>query len=129
MKKIALCLLSIWVLSLSSVTFAVNPKKVEYKGFTYPVGKKIEKLGGYATDVIVINNTPETITISAPGVYKDYVAGNSVYRLTSNSRVSPEIILWHPAYGSFYDRFVEPHSVVSFSIQYSSSNVITVEYF
>lgn len=129
MKKIILSLCCIFLVSISQLSFASNTQ-AQYKGMAYAAGKiNLKKIGIYPTDIIIINNTPDTITLSVPGVYKDYIGGNQVYRLTNKAALSPEIVLGHYAYGSFYDEFVQPHSIISFSIQQGTANTLTVEYY
>lgn len=129
MKKIIFALCCMLVVGVSEHSFAANLPGT-YKGTAYAVGKaNLGKMGIYPTDVIVINNTPDTLTISAPGIYRDYISGNGVYRLTSNSTVSPEIILRHYAYGVVYDNYVQPHSIISFSIQQGTAHTLSVEYY
>lgn len=126
MKKIVL---SLCCLLFATLSFAKAPEAT-YKGMAYAPGHiNLGKMGIYPTDVIIINNTTDSITVSAPGVYRDYLGGNGVYRLTSTSSIAPEVILRHYAYGVVFDRFVQPHSIISFSIQSGTANTISVEYY
>lgn len=128
MKKLSLLLPCILFLISSSLAFA-RPAEVQYKGMAYANQTSLGKLGIYPTDIIIINNTPFGIRVSAPGIYKDYLGGNGVYRLTSYSAIAPEVILWNSAYGNFFDKFVRPHSIVSYSEQYDTAYTISVEYY
>lgn len=129
MKKLSLLLSCLLFIVSSSLTFA-KPAEIQYKGMAYTNGQaQLGKMGIYPTDVIVINNTPFSIRVSAPGIYKDYLPANGVYRITSYSTIAPEVILWNFDHGNFFDKFVQPHSIISYSEQYGSAVTISVEYY
>lgn len=132
-KNLLACLSLITLLFLSQFSLANTELKGKYSGFQVQptAGKAIslKKSGLYATEILVINNTPDAITIEVPytGVY-DWLNGNRVYRITSNILFpTTNVRIWHPDYG-YIDSYVSNFSIVSFSIQYGRANVITVEY-
>ena len=133
MKKVLLaCLSVIAFLSFASLSFAGTNLNGKYLGSQYqPSGKTIalKKSGYYATEILVINNTPDAITVEVPysGVY-DWLSGNRVYRITSNILFpTTNVRIWHPDFG-YLDNYVSNYAIISFSVQYGRANVISVEY-
>jgi len=132
MKKTLLACLSVILLLCSSLSFANLDLKGKYVGAHFdPAGKPIAltKNSLYATEILVINNTQDLITVEVPytDIY-DWVSSNSVYRLTSYIYFpNTNVRIWHSDYG-YIDNYVSNYSIVSFSIQYSRAHVITVEY-
>lgn len=132
MKKTWLLWLAVVLASMSPFAFAHTNLQGKYLGAQFQqAGKSIglKQSAAYATEILVINNTPDAITVEVPytGVY-DWLSGNRVYRITSNILFpTTNVRLWHPDFG-YFDNYVSNHSIISFSIQYGHANVITVEY-
>jgi len=131
-KNVLACLSLVALLVFFQLSFANTDLKGMYVGAQFqPIGKSIalKKNGYYATEILIINNTPDSITIEVPntGIY-DWLYGNHVYRITSKV-VFPttNVKIWHPSYG-YLNNYVSNYSIISFSIQYGRPNVITVEY-
>lgn len=133
MTKVRLVRLSLVVLFfLSQLAFASIDLKDKYTGMSFsPSGNSIAlpKNSAYATEILVINNTPYTFKVEVPYTsVGDWLPSNRVYRITSNT-VFPttNVRLWHPDYG-YINNYVSNYSIISFALQYNRVNVITVEY-
>ncbi len=133
MKKNLLACFSLIALFLfTQLSFANSGLKGKYTGALFqPSGKSIalKQNGAYATEILVINNTQDAITVEVPytGVY-DWLSGNRVYRIVSNILFpNTNVRIWHPDYG-YMDSYVSNFSIISFSIQYGRPNIIVVEY-
>lgn len=133
MKNFRLTCFSLLVLFfLSPFVFASTNLAGKYTGMSLNSSAQsisLNKAGLYATEILVINNTPYSFVVDVPySSVHDWVAGNRVYRIVSDY-VFPttNVRIGHPDFG-YVNNYVSNFSIISFSLQGSRLSVITVEY-
>ena len=134
-KQLLACFSVIALFFITQLSFADTNTNLlgKYSGMQFgaATGKNISlpRHFGYATEILVINNTPDTVKVEVPYTnVSDWLEGNRVYRIISSILFpTTNVRIWHPSFG-YMDNYVSHYSIVSFSIQYRVAHLITIEY-